>query len=107
MNSNRNVSSVTGIGMPSCPSALAHARASGAGTSSFRSLHERENKNQMRHSFFETEGIAILTMLMSRYRVSVKEEPQFAGETLEQCRARVTASRPGVTQTCVGCSVVA
>ncbi|TFY75699.1 hypothetical protein EWM64_g8312 [Hericium alpestre] len=42
--------------------------------------------------FFETEGIAILTMLMSRYSVAVKEEPQFAGETFEQRRARVTAS---------------
>ena len=33
--------------------------------------------------FFETEGIAILTMLISQYKVEIKEEPQYAGETFE------------------------
>ncbi|KAA1472086.1 cytochrome P450 [Dentipellis sp. KUC8613] len=49
--------------------------------------------------FFETEGIAILTMLISRYRVEVKEEPEFANETFEERKARVLASKPGLTQT--------
>ncbi|KDR75779.1 hypothetical protein GALMADRAFT_248468 [Galerina marginata CBS 339.88] len=39
--------------------------------------------------FFETEGIAVLTMLVSRYKITIKEEPQFSGETVEQCKARV------------------
>ncbi|KAH9485051.1 Cytochrome P450 monooxygenase 124 [Psilocybe cubensis] len=39
--------------------------------------------------FFETEGIAVLTMLVSRYKISIKQEPQFAGETIEQCKERV------------------
>ncbi|TFY55986.1 hypothetical protein EVG20_g9110 [Dentipellis fragilis] len=52
-----------------------------------------------RDAFFETEGIAILTMLMSRYKVEVKEEPEFANETFEERKARVLASKPGLTQT--------
>jgi hypothetical protein len=40
--------------------------------------------------FFETEGIAVMTMLVSRYKVEVKEEPEFAGETFEERYARIT-----------------
>ncbi|KAJ8086003.1 hypothetical protein PM082_004822 [Marasmius tenuissimus] len=47
--------------------------------------------------FFETEGIAILTMLVSKYKISFKEEPQFAGETMEEKKARVFATKPGLT----------
>ncbi|KAF9465378.1 cytochrome P450 [Collybia nuda] len=47
--------------------------------------------------FFETEGIAVLTMLVSRYTIEVKEEPQFAGETFEAKRDRVLAAWPGLT----------
>ncbi|KAJ6462196.1 cytochrome P450 [Mycena sanguinolenta] len=50
-------------------------------------------------TFFETEGIAILTMLMSQYKVTVKEEPQFAGETFEERKTRVLNSNPGLTMT--------
>ncbi|KAH6912981.1 614/534 cytochrome P450 [Coprinopsis sp. MPI-PUGE-AT-0042] len=49
--------------------------------------------------FFETEGIAALTMIISRYKVTVKDEPQFSGETFAQKRARVTANKAGVTVT--------
>jgi cytochrome P450 len=49
--------------------------------------------------FFETEGIAILTMLVSHYKISIKEELQFAGETFEQRKARVLAARAGLTVT--------
>ncbi|THH17553.1 hypothetical protein EW146_g3277 [Bondarzewia mesenterica] len=55
--------------------------------------------------FFETEGIAILTMLMSRYKVSIKEEPQFAGETFEERKARIFNVKPGLTMTCVTSSL--
>jgi hypothetical protein len=47
--------------------------------------------------FFETEGIAIMTMLVSRYRIEVKEEPEFAGETFEERYARITAFDQGMT----------
>ncbi|KAF8897050.1 cytochrome P450 [Gymnopilus junonius] len=49
--------------------------------------------------FFETEGIAILTLLVSHYKISVKEEPQFAGETFEQRKSRILAARAGLTVT--------
>jgi len=49
--------------------------------------------------FFETEGIAILTMLVSRYKIEVKEEPQFAGESFAERKARVLAVQPGITTT--------
>ncbi|KAI0349208.1 cytochrome P450 [Trametes cingulata] len=47
--------------------------------------------------FSETESIAVLTLIISRYRVEVKEEPQFAGETFEQRKARLTKSKLSVT----------
>ncbi|KAJ3552189.1 hypothetical protein NM688_g4282 [Phlebia brevispora] len=49
--------------------------------------------------FFETEGVAILTMLVSRYRIEVKNEPEFAGETFEEKRERIFRAKPGVTLT--------
>jgi len=49
--------------------------------------------------FFETEGIAIMTMLVSRYKIEVKEEPEFAGETFEERYARITAFSQGLTTT--------
>ena len=45
------------------------------------------------YRFFETEGIAVLTMLVSKYKIEVKEEPEFAGETFEERYARITAFR--------------
>jgi hypothetical protein len=49
--------------------------------------------------FFETEGIAIMTMLVSRYKIEVKEEPRFSGETFEERYARITAFEQGLTTT--------
>ncbi|KAG5648537.1 hypothetical protein DXG03_003148 [Asterophora parasitica] len=49
--------------------------------------------------FFETEGIAILTLLVSRYKIEIKEEPQFAGETFEEKKARILSAKPGITLT--------
>lgn len=49
--------------------------------------------------FFEIEGIAILTMLVSKYKIEVKEEPQFAMENLKQRRERLLANMPGITLT--------
>ncbi|KAG7093386.1 hypothetical protein E1B28_007067 [Marasmius oreades] len=47
--------------------------------------------------FFETEGIAILTMLVSRYKITLKDEPQFAGETMEEKKARAFTTKIGIT----------
>ncbi|KAI0298659.1 cytochrome P450 [Multifurca ochricompacta] len=47
--------------------------------------------------FFETEGIAVMTMLVSNYKIEIKEEPEFAGETFEQRFARITAFDQGLT----------
>ena len=49
------------------------------------------------YRFSETEAIAILTTLVSQYKVSVKEEPQFAHETFEERKARIMAARQGMT----------
>ena len=47
------------------------------------------------------EGIAILTMLMSRYKVAIKEEPEYAHETFEERKARILNAKPGLTLTFV------
>ncbi|KAI9508564.1 cytochrome P450 [Russula earlei] len=47
--------------------------------------------------FFETESVAIMTMLVSNYKIEVKEEPEFAGETFEERYARVTAFDHAIT----------
>jgi cytochrome P450 len=49
--------------------------------------------------FFETESIAVITMMMLKYRVEVKQEPEFVGETLEQCFARITSSEQYLSNT--------
>ena len=55
---------------------------------------------ELLHSrFFETEGIAILTMLVSRYKIEVKEEAQFAGESVEARKERILASKHGLILT--------
>ena len=53
--------------------------------------------SQICFRFFETEGIAIMTMLVSRYKIEVKEEPEFTGETFEERYARITAFDQGIT----------
>jgi hypothetical protein len=49
--------------------------------------------------FFETEATAVVTMLVSRYKIEVKEEAEFAGETFEERYARVTTFKQGLTTT--------
>ncbi|PPQ79020.1 hypothetical protein CVT25_002329 [Psilocybe cyanescens] len=44
--------------------------------------------------FFETEAIATIAMLVSRYKITIKEEPKYAGETFEQRKTRVMAYPP-------------
>ncbi|KAI9449693.1 cytochrome P450 [Russula earlei] len=49
--------------------------------------------------FFETQGIAVMAMLVSKYKIEIKEEPQFAGETFEERYARITAFEQVLTTT--------
>ncbi|KZT71521.1 cytochrome P450 [Daedalea quercina L-15889] len=47
--------------------------------------------------FSETEGVAILTYMMKQYRVEVRDEPQHAGETFEQRKARLLRCKSAIT----------
>jgi len=47
--------------------------------------------------FFETEGIAALTMLVSRYKIELP--PEFATGTQEEKKEKLLAARPGLTLT--------
>jgi hypothetical protein len=47
--------------------------------------------------FAETEGVAILTMLVSKYKIEIKEEPEFSGETFEERYARIMAFDQALT----------
>jgi cytochrome P450 len=49
--------------------------------------------------FAEIELVVALTMMVMRYKIEVKEEPQFARETFEERKARVLASKAGLTTT--------
>ena len=40
-----------------------------------------------------------MTMLVSRYKIEVKEESKFASETFEERYARITAFAQGLTTT--------
>ena len=39
----------------------------------------------------------MLTMIVARYKVEVKDEPQFRGETFEQRKARLLKSQHSLT----------
>jgi hypothetical protein len=62
-----------------------------------RLLESRDLINFSR--FAETEATAVVTMLVSRYKIEVKEEPEFAGETFEERYARITTFKQGLTTT--------
>ncbi|TRM69322.1 cytochrome P450 [Schizophyllum amplum] len=49
--------------------------------------------------FAETEGIAIITLLVAKYRVEIKEEPEFSCESFDQRRERVLRTTGGLTLT--------
>ncbi|TFK60268.1 cytochrome P450 [Pluteus cervinus] len=49
--------------------------------------------------FFETEAIAVLSIIVSRYKIEIKEEPQFAGETFKQKCDRVLDAKNRITVT--------
>lgn len=49
--------------------------------------------------FAELESVVALTMILQKYKVTVKEELEFAGETFEQRRERILKARPVLTLT--------
>jgi hypothetical protein len=49
------------------------------------------------HRFGETEGTAVLAMLVSQYKITIKEEPQFTGETFEERKSRILSARLALT----------
>ena len=55
--------------------------------------------------FAELESVVALSMLVKNYKISVKQEPQFSGETVDQTRARIFQMVIGVTQTYVTTSM--
>ena len=42
-----------------------------------------------------------MAMIVSKYKIEIKEEPEFAGETFEERYARITASGEVLTTTYV------
>jgi hypothetical protein len=49
--------------------------------------------------FAEIEAMVVLSLFVTRYKIEIKEEPQFAGETFEQRKARVLRTQDGLTLT--------
>lgn len=43
--------------------------------------------------FNETEGIAALTSIISRYKIEIQDEPQFKHESFEERRARILTAK--------------
>ena len=88
--------------MRSSPSARARGRASVGGKCSLPVSHSLRQSllltlTEWGDRFFETEGIAILTMLVSRYKIELKPEAQFEGETFEQRKERILKANHGIT----------
>ncbi|KAH9998659.1 cytochrome P450 [Russula vinacea] len=49
--------------------------------------------------FFETAGVAVVTMLVSRYKIEVEEDPECSGETFEERYERIMAFKQSLTTT--------
>ncbi|TDL22808.1 614/534 cytochrome P450 [Rickenella mellea] len=47
--------------------------------------------------FSETESIAILTTIVQKYKIEIKDEPQFANETFDERRERILRCKAGIT----------
>jgi hypothetical protein len=61
--------------------------------------YNRDHSSQTIFRFAEIEAIAVMTMLVSKYKIEIKEEPEFAGETFEERYARITAFDQALTLT--------
>jgi hypothetical protein len=57
--------------------------------------------NDLYDRFAETEAVAVLSLFVSQFKMTIKEEPQFAAETFEQRKTRILSARIGLTTTWV------
>ena len=71
-------------------------------------LLSNQSKQILKYHFFvlnfrfaETESTAVLAMLVSHYKITIKEEPQFAGEMFEERKSRILSAGQGLTLTYV------
>ncbi|PPQ82511.1 hypothetical protein CVT25_007082 [Psilocybe cyanescens] len=62
-------------------------------------LHYNRSRSCLGRKFFETESVAALALIVSRYKITVKEEPQFSKETFEERKARIFKCRNILTLT--------
>lgn len=86
--------------MHSCLSAVVSGHALGEGMHQPRpSAQPNSRAGCLR--FAELESIVVITMILQRHKVTVKEEPEFAGETFEEKKERVMKSKSGLTRTLV------
>ena len=72
----------------------------------FQISSKKKHSNQSSFFFFdnrfaETEAVAVLSIFVSQFKMTVKEEPQFAAETFEQRKARILSVSLGLTTTWV------
>jgi len=49
--------------------------------------------------FAELESIVTITMMLQKYKITVKEDPEFSGETFEERKERVLKATTGITLT--------
>lgn len=68
-------------------------------------MHIRGARGCIGRKFSETEAIVVITKIVSRYTIKIAEDPNFAGESFEQRKARVMALTPGMTTTYVSRSL--
>lgn len=53
----------------------------------------------IRYRFAELESMVAITMILQKYKITVKDDPKFAGETFEQKKERVLETKEGLTLT--------
>ncbi|PFH50911.1 hypothetical protein AMATHDRAFT_40534 [Amanita thiersii Skay4041] len=56
--------------------------------------------------FAEMESVAVLCTIVSRFKIEVKDDPKFARESFAEKKARVLATKPGLTLTPVNVPLV-
>jgi len=66
-----------------------------------RPPHLAENAKLTEDRFSETESVAVLVAILSRYQITVTEDEQFAEESMQERKERVLATASGITLTFV------
>jgi hypothetical protein len=61
------------------------------------SLYNRDQSSRIVFRFSEIEGVAVITMLVSKYKIEIKEEPEYVDETFDERYARITAFKQTFT----------